>query len=64
MAEGNLSDSDFASVNRDVDAALRELRDQLALCESNTLDMDTAFGYLQYLLWNTLICVGKQRFTR
>ena len=40
-------------MNRDVDAALRELRDQLAMCASNTLDVDTAFSYLQFLLWNT-----------
>ncbi len=70
MAKGHLSDEDFAGVNREAEAALRELRDHLAPCESNTLDVETAFSYLQFLLWNTYTVWetddlrGKQRLQR
>lgn len=33
---------------------LRDVRNRLEQSESTSLDVDTAFGYLQYLLWNTL----------
>jgi hypothetical protein len=52
MKDAHLVGEDFASLNRETSTALRHVCDRL--CESNTLDVDTALGYLQYLLWNTL----------
>ena len=70
MADGVLSGEDFKGLNEGIVVALADLRERLAIAESEVLDLDSAIEFLTHLLWNTSITWqtsdlrGKQRIQR
>jgi len=70
MADGVLSEEDFASLHKATTTAMADIRARIDRAESSELDLETSLGYLFHLLWNTCAIwqtsdlQGKQRIQR
>jgi hypothetical protein len=53
MADGILSEEDFASLHKSATTAMADIRARIDRAESSELDLETSLGYLCHLLWNT-----------
>lgn len=70
MADGVLSEEDFASLHKSTTTAMADIRARIDRTESSELDLETSLGYLFHLLWNTFTIwqtrnlQGKQKIKR
>ena len=70
MADGILNEEDFSALHKGTGESIADVRERLRLSKGDELDLDTALGYLQHLLWNTSYLwqtsdlQGKQRIQR
>jgi hypothetical protein len=55
MEDGTLSDEDFRPRYQQLNAQIHTARERLAVVTRNSLDVETALGYLSHLLWNAHI---------
>ncbi len=53
MTEGDLSANDFKPLYEALRIQLADVRERLTVAEGSELDLETALGYLNHLLWNS-----------
>jgi hypothetical protein len=64
MADGVLSEEDFASLPKGTTTAMADIRARIDRVESSELDLKTALDYLCHLALEHLSHLANQRFTK